>query len=192
MPRQFQDSTLIQAPADLVWRALVEPQEVVQWDGAVEAPEHVTMPYPRPGQHARWRYRLGPLRVTLHDLPMEVEPERRFRSRIRVGPFHIDELYRLEAEGEGATRLTLSMAVWTGVALVGPVLDVLLAGRVARGGVSSTLRALKAHCEARRRTERLAAASTPAVEAGAAAAEGEGEAPAPEAVASEPASGEGG
>jgi hypothetical protein len=167
MPKQFEAAAIIQAPVERVWRALIDPAEVVMWDGAVESVEQLTQPYPRPGQHARWRYRLGPIRVTLHDQPLEVAPEERFRSRIRVGPFNLDETYELAPEGDEAARLSLRLRVWLGLSLLGPLLDQFVSGRVARTSVRGALVSIKSHCEEMRRAERLAAASEPQPEGGA-------------------------
>lgn len=159
MPKQFEAAAIIHAPVERVWRALVDPAEVVLWDGGVEAPEQVTQPYPRPGQHARWRYRLGPFRLTLHDLPMEVAPEQTLRSRIRVGPFNLDETYQLAPDGDEASKLSLRLRVWLGLSVLGPLLDQFVSGRVARTSVRGALVSIKAYCEEMRRAERLAAAS---------------------------------
>jgi hypothetical protein len=165
MPKQFEAAAIIQAPVERVWRALIDPAEVVMWDGAVESVEQLTQPYPRPGQHARWRYRLGPMRVTLHDQPLEVAPEELFRSRIRVGPFNLDETYELAPEGDEAARLSLRLRVWLGLSLLGPLLDQFVSARVARASVRGALVSIKSYCEEMRRAERLAAASEPQPEA---------------------------
>ncbi len=87
-----------------VWHALVTPAEVAQWDGA--RPRQVPDGYPTPGQHARWAIRLGAWPVTLHDRIRAVEPPSRLASTITIGVIHVDEEYRLAADGSG-TRLML-------------------------------------------------------------------------------------
>ena len=95
--------TVAASPAR-VWQALVTPAEVTQWDGA--RPRQVPAGYPAPGQHARWAIRLAGWPVTLHDRIRAVEPPRRLASTITVGMVHVDEEYRLIADGSD-TRLML-------------------------------------------------------------------------------------
>lgn len=89
----------IEASPARVWRALTEPGEVTAWDGVV--PLAVPAGYPAPGQHARWRTRVGPVAVTLHDRVQAVDPEHRLSSVIAVGFVRVAEEYRLVPDGGG-------------------------------------------------------------------------------------------
>jgi uncharacterized protein YndB with AHSA1/START domain len=143
---RFAISTGIAAPPARVWRALCDPAEVVQWDtGVVEALD-APPDYPQPGQHVRWRYRNGPVRI-LHDRPQEVVPERTLRSRISLGPVWFDETYALEPAADGC-RLTATMRVRAPLPPLGLLIERLYAGPQARRAVDASLRALKRHCEA--------------------------------------------
>ncbi|MFN0089948.1 MAG: SRPBCC family protein [Acidimicrobiales bacterium] len=102
-------SVRIDAPAARVWRALCDPAEVWAWDGA--RPYGVPVDYPRPGQHARWRVRLGRRERTLHDRVRAVEPHRRLAARITYGPVDLDEEYRLVPLGPQAVELTSANVV---------------------------------------------------------------------------------
>jgi uncharacterized protein YndB with AHSA1/START domain len=126
------------APAR-VWRALTEPGEVSQWDGAV--PIAVPDGYPAAGHDARWQVRFGPLRVSLHDRVRVVEPGVRFASTIDVGFVHLLEEYRLTETSEG-TRLVSDNQVSSRVPGLGP-----LARRLARSAVETSMTRLKAFCE---------------------------------------------
>jgi GNAT superfamily N-acetyltransferase len=138
----------IRADLERVWRALGDPAEVVRWDTGVVAPLDAPPDYPRPGQHVRWRYRLGPLRLVLHDRPVEVRPPERLRSRIRLGGFDFDETYDLAASGSGVV-LSARLGVSSPVPLVGPLLAAVLGAPLARAIVRSSLAAIRRHCEAR-------------------------------------------
>ena len=137
----------IAAPPARVWNALCDPAQVVQWDTGVAAALDAPADYPQAGQHVRWRYRHGPFR-TLHDRPQEVIPERRLRALLSVGPFRFDETYTLEAHA-GATRLSAGLEVWAPAGVVGRLIERLYLGPRAQAAVTSSLQAIKAHCERR-------------------------------------------
>jgi uncharacterized protein YndB with AHSA1/START domain len=135
----------IAAPPSRVWRALCDPAEVVRWDtGVVEALD-APGDYPQPGQHVRWRYRGALVRI-LHDHPQEMVPERRLRSRLRVGPLRFDETYVLEPADAG-TRLTVTMEVAVPLPVAGPLVERLYALPATRRAVHASMEALKRHCE---------------------------------------------
>ena len=147
MTVSFAVSIDIDAPPSRVWRALCDPAEVVQWDtGVVEAID-AHADYPQPGQHVRWRYSNGPFR-TLHDRPQEVVPDRTLRSLIRIGPTRMDETYTLGATDSG-TRLTATMLVRVPWPVVGVLAERAVFGPATRKAVTSSLQAIKLHCEAR-------------------------------------------
>jgi len=134
-------------PARL-WRALVDPGEVVQWDGGVTEAIDAPPDYPRPGQHVRWRYPHGLFRI-LHDRPREVVPERILRSSLAVGPFRFEETYTLSPRRDGC-ELTADLAVHATLPLVGSLVDRFYVGPRTKAAVTASLRNLKRHCEARR------------------------------------------
>jgi uncharacterized protein YndB with AHSA1/START domain len=131
----------IDAPVPVVWEALTVPSRVSVWDGV--EPEDVPAGYPAPGQHARWRTRLGPLRLTLHDRVGDVVPGRRLASVIDVAFVHVEERYTL-AETAGGTRVTSDNTVSSSV----PGLSS-LAHRLTRANVAASMARLKAYCERR-------------------------------------------
>lgn len=149
---EFSEATRIAVDAARVWRALTDPSEVVLWDTGVERPLEIATDYPQPGQAARWRYELGPLRLTLRDFPIEVVEKRTFRSRIRLGPFCFDETYSLHEitrEGGAAeTRLTAKLVLWSEVPLLGSLLTRWVGRPIAASVVRHSLKAIRGHCEA--------------------------------------------
>ncbi len=144
---RFAETVEIDADPERVWRALSIPAEVVCWDTGIVEPLDAPPDYPRAGQHVRWRYRFGPLSLTLHDRPTRVEPPLLLRSSIRLGPFDFDETYTLRAEGESATQLTAELSLSSEVRFVGPLLARILGQPLARSTVRSSLAAIKRHCE---------------------------------------------
>ncbi|MBW2243935.1 MAG: SRPBCC family protein [Deltaproteobacteria bacterium] len=150
---EFSETVEIAADAARVWRALTDPSEVVLWDTGVVRPLEIARDYPQPGQATRWRYELGPLRLTLRDFPVEVVEQRTFRSLIRLGPFCFDETYSLhEVAREGGvagTRLTAKLVLWSEVSLLGGLLTRWIGRPTAASVVRHSLEAIRAHCEAR-------------------------------------------
>ena len=130
-----------------VWRALVEPREVVAWDGGVTEALDAPPDYPRPGQHVRWRFPHGLFRI-LHDRPREVVAERILRSSLALGPFRFEETYTL-TPCAGGCELSAALAIHTAFLLVGGLVDRFYIGPRMRAAVTASLRNLKRHCEAR-------------------------------------------
>jgi uncharacterized protein YndB with AHSA1/START domain len=128
----------IDAPIERVWRALCDPHEVEAWDGA--RPLAVPPDYPQPRQHARWRTRVGPVPVVLHDRVEAVEPPYRLAARITYGFVDLDEEYRLERDGD-ATVLTSANGVRSRVPGLEP-----LAASTTRRAVRTALARLTQHC----------------------------------------------
>ena len=145
--QRFAETVEIAADRERVWRALTVPTEVVCWDTGVIEPLDAPPDYPRTGQHVRWRYRLGPLPLTLHDRPSQVEPTSILRSSIRLGPFDFDETYTLRDEGPAVTVLSAEMSLTGTVPILGPLLERTVGQPLARSTVRSSLAAIKRHCE---------------------------------------------
>ena len=146
---QFIETVDIDCPVSRVWRALTVPAEVVAWDGGVQEALDAPPDYPRPGQHVRWRYRLGRLPLILHDRPSEVVEDRTLRSDIRLGPFQFDETYTLESRDPTHTRLSARLQVTSPVPVLGPWLARWPGGPLAQSTVRGSLAAIKIHCETR-------------------------------------------
>jgi hypothetical protein len=144
----FRESIPIAADRARIWRALTVPSEVIQWDTGVVEPLDAPPDYPRAGQRVRWRYRLGPIPLILHDHPEEVLPEETLRSSISLGPFEFDEIYTLASQGPGHSELTAELSVTSTVPLVGALLTRLVGYPLARATVRASLRSIKRHCEA--------------------------------------------
>jgi hypothetical protein len=145
--REFTEQVRIAASIERVWRALTAPAEVVQWDSGIVEPIDAPPDYPRPGQHVRWRYRLGPLPLILHDRPTEVVPASILRSSIQLGPFRFDETYELHSLEPSTTSLRARLVVSSGVPVLGSLLVRLVGAPLAKATVRSSLEAIRLHCE---------------------------------------------
>lgn len=141
------ETVVIAASPERVWRALTVPAEVVCWDTGIIEPLDAPHDYPRPGQYVRWRYRLGPLPLILHDRPTRVEPGSVLRASIRLGPFDFDETYTLSTANPFATTLTAELSVASRVPLVGSLLARVVGQPLARSTVHKSLAAIRRHCE---------------------------------------------
>jgi hypothetical protein len=115
----------------------------------VVAPLDAPPDYPRPGQHVRWRYRLGGLPLILHDRPREVVACETLRASIRLGPFAFDETYTLVPSGPSATELAARLRVDSPLPVVGGWLARAVGGPLGRTTVRESLAAIRRHCEAR-------------------------------------------
>jgi uncharacterized protein YndB with AHSA1/START domain len=152
-------STRVGAERKRVWSALTDPSERLRWDGPLEAPIDVAADHPRPGDHARWRYRLHGMPVVLHERTLEVVEGKRVRSAMSLGPFRFDLAYTLEPEDDGArTRLSAALAASNVVPVVGGALDRFAVRRLASEIVAQILEDVRAHCAPRRRRRRKARA----------------------------------
>ena len=142
-------STSIRADRARVWRALTDPAEVVGWDAAIVAPLDAPPDYPKPGQHVRWRYRMGKIPLVLHDCPKEVVVGERLRSSIALGPLRFDETYTLAPDPKDSACSLLSMRLSASnvVPLVGGILDRIAVTRLTTRLADTTLRSLRRWCE---------------------------------------------
>ena len=145
-------STVIRADRSRVWRALTEPAEVAAWDESVIGAVDPPLDYPRPGQHVRWRARLGEVSMILHDRPLEVVPEAKLRAKIELGLFRFDETYTLapappDEAGAPRTRLSMRLVAANSLPVVGGLLEPTAVTKLATGLVDGALRALRAWCE---------------------------------------------
>jgi uncharacterized protein YndB with AHSA1/START domain len=144
---EFEETVEIATGVERVWRALTLPDEVTQWDTGIVEPIDAPADYPQPGQHVRWRYRLGPIPLTLHDRPSEVAPNATLRSSIDLGPFAFDEIYLLDSSRPEMTRLTARLTVSSAAPVVGSLLERVAGAPLARSTVRTSLEAIKRHCE---------------------------------------------
>ena len=144
---EFTETVQIDTSVERVWRALTLPAEVVQWDSGIIEPIDAPSDYPQPGQHVRWRYRLGPVPLILHDCPTEVLQDSTLRSSIVLGPFSFDETYRLRSPESSTTLLSARLTVSSNLPVIGLLLERVAGAPLARTTVRSSLRAIKRHCE---------------------------------------------
>jgi hypothetical protein len=136
----------IEASVKRVWRALCDPDEVVQWDSSVLEALDAPFDYPQPGQDVRWRCRSGLFRI-LNDRPQEVVPQQKLRSLLDIGLVRMDETYALIAVPDGC-RIDLLVGFKVRFPCVAGIIQRDLTGPNASRGFEASLAALKRHCEA--------------------------------------------
>jgi hypothetical protein len=144
---EFNEKVQIATRVERVWRALTVPAEVVQWDSGIIEPIDAPPDYPQPGQHVRWRYRLGPLPLILDDRPTEVLADSTLRSSIELGPFSFDETYELSSPEPLTTLLSVRLIVSSNLPVIGVLLERVAGAPLARATVRTSLQAIKRHCE---------------------------------------------
>lgn len=142
-------STVVAAARDRVWRALIDPAQVLRWDEAALGLIDPPTGYPRVGQPVRWRYHLRSVPILLRDQPLEVVPLERLRSAVSLGLFRFDQTWSLApgAADPGRTRLGLHLASSNEVPVLGAVLDRFDVRRLAAEYVDARLRSLRRWCE---------------------------------------------
>lgn len=148
-------STLVGAPRGRVWRALVDPAEIVRWDErAVQLLEPVAQPL-APGSVLRWRYLVGGVPVELREEVLDVVPEERLHAVAQLGLFRFEQTFTLadDAADSARTRLGLRLSAENAVPVVGGLLDRFSVRRQAADFVDFRLRALQKWCEARQPAE---------------------------------------
>jgi hypothetical protein len=145
--KYFAESVEIAVHPQRVWQALTNPNEVICWDtGIIEALD-APPDYPSAGQHVRWRYRFGPLRLVLHDRPTLVETASTLASSIRLGPFEFEETYKLRRIAASVTELTAELSLTSRIPLLGSLIESVAGQPLARATVRTSLTAIKHHCE---------------------------------------------
>lgn len=145
--KSFAESVTIAANPERVWQALTTPTEVVCWDTGIIRPLDAPLDYPKPGQHVRWQYRLGPLPLVLHDHPTRVETASTLASSIRLGPFDFEEIYTLREIAASETELTAELSLTSRLPIIGTLLERVAGEPLARSTVRTSLAAIKRHCE---------------------------------------------
>ena len=142
-------SVVIDAERARVWRALTEPDELLSWDERVLAAVDTPCEYPFPGKHVRWRYRLGSVQVVLHEHPLEVVPQERLTSSLRVGSLRFDQTYTLSIESASPprTRLGMKLIMTSSVPVVGDVIDRFSVRQIAAERIDHTLRRVQEWCQ---------------------------------------------
>jgi uncharacterized protein YndB with AHSA1/START domain len=139
-------SALVRAPRSRVWRALLDPAEVLRWDARALELRGAAADY-QSDQPVRWRYRVGSVPLELEDTALEVVPLQRLRLARSFGSLRFEETFSLGEEGGDETRLALRLAVPNSVPTVGGGLDRFDVRRFASELVDESIRAIQRFCE---------------------------------------------
>ena len=137
-------SAVIDADRQSVWRALTTPSELIRWDDRILELLDPAPGYPRPGQHIRWRYRLGTVPIVMHDRPLEVSAYEKLRSKLSLGLLSLESTHTLAINGDASkTRLSLKVLASNSVPVVGGTIDRFDIRRIATEFIDTRLRSLK-------------------------------------------------
>jgi len=141
-------SAVIEADRQSVWRALTTPSELIRWDAHILALLEPVDGYPHPGQHVRWRFRLGNVPVVMHERPLEVSCQEKLRSSLSLGLLRLESTHTLATNGDASkTRLSLRVLASNSTPVVGGLIDRFDIRRIATEFVDTRLRSLKAWIE---------------------------------------------
>jgi len=135
-----------------VWRALVDPSEIVRWDEARTALVDRDIAYPVEGQRVRWRSKLGSVALVLNETPNEIVPLEHLQVACAAGSLRYEQLYRLQTEpGDSAqptrTRASLKLSTRNRLQLIGAEVDRFEVRRMLIEHIDRSLRALQKWCE---------------------------------------------
>ena len=137
-------STVINADRRSVWRALTTPSELIRWDERILELLEPVEGYPAPGQHIRWRYRLGTVPVVMHDRPLEVSAHEKLRSTLSLGLLQLESTHTLATNGDASkTRLSIKVLASNSAPVVGGSIDRFDIRRIETEFVDTRLRSLK-------------------------------------------------
>jgi hypothetical protein len=141
-------SRAISANRTLVWRALTHPSQLVRWDPRTVALLDPIPGYPQAGQRVRWRYQLGSVEITAHQIVRAVHSDEALHSEISLGLFRFAESYTLSDDiAADHTRLSLKWVAANSVPVVGGLLDRFAVRRISASLVDSRLAAVQKWCE---------------------------------------------
>jgi hypothetical protein len=83
----------------------------------------------------------------MHDRPLEIDPQRRLRSRLNVGSMRYERTFNLQPESPDQTRLSMRLIAPNSIPLLGEVIDRFDVRSMATERVDETLRAVQKWCE---------------------------------------------
>jgi Polyketide cyclase / dehydrase and lipid transport len=142
-------SAVVAASRNAVWSALSEPAQVLRWRPGALA---VLPPVPgelAPGRVLRLRCVVAAVPVVLEEQTLELLPEEKLRSELRVGLFRCEETFTLAAGDPdgGHTRVGVRITTPSETPLVGESLDRFGVRRFATELAAGSLAALRTWCE---------------------------------------------
>lgn len=171
-------SATVSAPAQRVWRALVDPAERVAWDerilgeispaaGKRQARRRSTRrPSRNPAESAsdetatatkeplrinRWRFQLGGVPLVMVDRIVDAEPGVRLVSRIVIGSIQFEQTLTLHSENDETgnhTRVGMKLVAQNSIAVIGEVVPRGDVQKLIIEYIDATLRQVQKHCEA--------------------------------------------
>jgi uncharacterized protein YndB with AHSA1/START domain len=143
--------TVIQAPPELVWAVLADPEAYPRWLVGAAAIRDADPAFPAPGTRFHHRVGFGPLKVNDHTEVVEAQAPRRLVLRAKARPLGTALVtFELASMAGGATHVTMLEGPADAFSRLfhNPVTDVLLRGR----NVES-LRRLRELAEARAQSD---------------------------------------
>ncbi len=105
----FETSIFIAAPPEAVTRVILDPELAVRWTTDLERFEVLSGKPGEPGALARLHYLQGGRPYVMQDELLEVDPDRRYRSRVS-GEWVVAEVVTTLVPDEGGTRLVICWA----------------------------------------------------------------------------------
>jgi hypothetical protein len=146
--------TSIAAAPARVWRALTEPNELVEWDASMLAPIDPPADYPSCEATMRWRYLLGGVQLVLCEKPRQVVPLRKLHSSLAMGSLRFEQTYSLardsassDASQPPVTRLGIKLVSANAIPVLGGMVDRFDVRRIAAARANDLLSALQQWCE---------------------------------------------
>ena len=138
----------IEVNADIqrIWKAMVDPADVVQWSYDVSEIMSDPQDYPTANKTYRWRFRHPFLKLTLYDTPTTIIPTKTYHSVGQLLFFTWDETYELEAQSS-KVLLSVELNLQTKLPIIGKFIDRFFMKWVVKEQVQQTLNRLAKFCE---------------------------------------------
>lgn len=142
-------ASVVAAPRDRVWAAIVEPEQVIHWRPGVTGLLGNAEREPTPGRRLRLRCMVRDVPVAVEEQTLEAMSGEWLRSELRFGLFRCEETFTLSAADPDGnhTRVSLRLATPSEMPLLGGSLDRFAVRRFATHLAANSLAALRDWCE---------------------------------------------
>lgn len=155
----------IDATAERVWRAVIDPAERALWDDrilgeirlpladsrSIRARRRLPGSAPEALRATCWRFRLGDVPLVMVEELQRLDGRERLLGRVSIGSLHFDETLTVHAEQDASgrrVRLGMKLVCSNRIAVLGELIPRLEVQRFLIEYVDTTLRQIRKHCEA--------------------------------------------
>lgn len=140
------ETKTICADIEVIWKAIIDPADVIQWSYDVSEILSDPQDYPTAQKTYRWRYRHPFLKLTLYDTPRVIITDKKYYSTGRMLFLDWKETYDLEKRQE-SVFISVELNINCVIPVIGRLIDRFYLQRMAKIQVRQTLSRLAEFCE---------------------------------------------